>query len=101
MNWKRGLWWLWAIGSIAWIAVVVVMYNALQKIFDPMVAYKDIFPFAEMRAKGFSEEQIAAYLSRHAVLDYGRLAILPPAIFVAAMVGVWWAARKVSRPPSN
>jgi hypothetical protein len=65
-----------------------------------MVAYRDIFPFDESRAKGMSDDQIAAFLSRHAVLDYGRLAAIPPAIFLAAIVGVSWAVRKLRRPPS-
>jgi hypothetical protein len=94
MNWRRGLLLLWALGSIAWVAVVVVMYNAIQKILDPMVAYQGIFPFDEWRAKGISDDQIAAFLSKHAVFDYGRLAVLPPAIILAAMVGTWWAARR-------
>ena len=101
MNWRRGLLGLWAIGSIAWIAVVVVVYNAIQKILDPMVAYKDNFPFDEARAKGMSDDQIAAFLSKHAIFDYGRLAVLPPAIFLAAMVAVWWAVRSFRRSPPN
>ena len=101
MNWRRGLLLMWAIGSIAWIAVVVVTYNAIQKIFDPMVAYRGIFSFEEARAKGMSDDQIAAYLSKHAVFDYGILAVLPPAIFLAAMVAVWWVVRSLRRSPSN
>lgn len=99
MNWKRGLLLLWAIGSLAWIAFVIVAYDPFPKIFDPMVAYRGVFPFDETRAKGMSDDQIAAYLSRHAALDYGRLAVTPPAIFLAAIVGVWWGARKIRRPP--
>jgi hypothetical protein len=100
MSWKRALMSLWALGSIAWIAFVILIYNPIQKIFDPMVAYQGIFPFDESRAKGMSDDQIAAFLSRHAVFDYGRLAAIPPAIFLAAIVGVWWAARRLRRPPS-
>jgi hypothetical protein len=101
MNWRRGLLLLWAIGSITWIAVVVVMYNAIQKILDPMVAYQGIFPFDEWRAKGVSDDQIAAFLSKHAVIDYGKLAVLPPTIFLAAIVAMWWVFRRLRRPPSN
>jgi hypothetical protein len=101
MNWRRGLLLAWAMGSVAWIAVVIVMYNAIQKILDPMVAYKDDFPFAEARAKGMSDDQIAAFLSKHAVFDYGRLAVLPPAIVLVTMVAVWWAVRALKRSPSN
>ena len=101
MNWRRGLLLGWAIGSITWIAVVVVMYNVIQKILDPMVAYKDDFPFAEARVKGMSDDQIAAYLSTHAVFDYGRMAVLPPAILLVAMVAVWWVVRSLRRSPSN
>jgi hypothetical protein len=96
MNWRRGLV-LWAVGSIAWVGVVVVMYNPIQKILDPMTAYQGIVPFEEWRAKGISDDQIAAYLSRHAVLDYGIIAVIPPTILLAAMVGVWWAVRSFRR----
>jgi hypothetical protein len=99
MNWRRGLL-LWVIGSIAWVGVVVVMYNPIQKILDPMVAYQGIVPFEEWRAKGTSDDQIAAYLSRHAVFDYGIIAVLPPTILLAAMVGVWWAVRSFRRAKS-
>jgi hypothetical protein len=99
MNWRRGLV-LWAVGSMGWVGVVVVMYNPIQKILDPMVAYQGIVPFEEWRAKGISDDQIAAYLSRHAVLDYGTIAVIPPTILLAAMVGVWWAVRGFRRAKS-
>jgi hypothetical protein len=74
MNWRRDLLLLWAVGSIAWVWVVIATYNAIQKILDPMVAYQGVVPFEEWRAKGLSDDQIAGYLSRHAVLDYGKIA---------------------------
>jgi hypothetical protein len=101
MNWRRGLLLMWAMGSAAWIAVVVVTYNPFQKILDPMVAYQGMFPFEEARAKGMSDDQIAAYLSKHAIFDYGRLAILPPASLLVAMIAVWWMVRRLRRSPSN
>jgi hypothetical protein len=70
------------------MAFVVEMNNAIQRILDPMVAYQGIFPFDESRGKGMSDDQIATFLSKHAVFDYGRLAILPPAILLVATVGV-------------
>ena len=43
MNWRRGLFRLWAVSSIAWIAVVFVVVNPIQKIGDPIAAaaYED------------------------------------------------------------
>jgi len=101
MSWKGRLLLLWALGSMAWIAFVIVIHDPIRKILDPMVAYRGIFPFDEWRAKGISDDQIATFLSRHAVLDYGRLALLPPAIFLAVLVCVWWVARNFRRSPPS
>jgi hypothetical protein len=92
---------LWAVGSIAWVCFVIVAYNPIQKILNPMVAYQGIVAFEEWRARGLSDEQIAAYLSRHAVLDYGKITLLPPAILLVAMVVVLWAVRRVRQSPSR
>jgi hypothetical protein len=100
MNWRRGLLLAWALASIVWVGVVIAAYNPIQKILNPMVAYQGIVPFEEWRAKGLSDDQIAAYLSRHAVLDYGEIAVLPPAILLAAIIGVLWAVRRVMPSPS-
>lgn len=97
MNWKRVLLLLWAVTSIAWFGLVFVLDYPVEKIRDPMIAYKDNFPFAEARAKGLSDDQIAAYLSRHAIFDFGKLALLPPIILLAAVGGMVWAVRGSKR----
>jgi hypothetical protein len=65
----------------------------MEKILDPMVAYQGIFPFDESRAKGMSDNQIAAFLSKHAVFDRARLAILLPALLLGVMVEAGWVVR--------
>jgi hypothetical protein len=101
MNWKRVLLLLWAVTSVAWFGLVFVFDYPVEKIRDPMVAYKGIFPFAEARAKGLSDEQIAAYLSRHAIFDFGKLALLPPVVLLVAGAGMAWAAGASKRSSSN
>ena len=101
MKWRRNLLWIWSVVSIGWVGIVIAVYNPVQKIVNPMVAYQGIVPFEEWRARGLSNDQISAYLSRHAVLDYGEIAVIPPAILLAAMIGVLWAVRRVRPSPSS
>jgi hypothetical protein len=103
MNWRRGLFRLWAVSSIAWIAIVFVVVNPIQKIGDPIAAaaYEDKSKLAEARAAGYSDDEIAAYLSGRELFRFGKLAAFPPLFLLAAMGGGWWVVRGFRRSPSN
>src|SRR5690348_5462156 len=95
MNWKRRLFRLWAVSSIAWIAIVFVVVNPTRKIIDPIAvaAYEQKATLAKARAAGYSDDEIAAYLARRELFRFGKLAALPPLFLLGAIGGGWWVMR--------
>jgi len=109
MNWRRGLFRLWAILSVAWIVGTIVLTDPIQKISNPIAAYGGNYPIGSLgnrpiaawREAGFSDDEIGAYLSRRALVEFAELAALPPVLLLAAGFGGWWIARGFRAAASN
>jgi len=85
MNWRRGLFRLWVIVSVAWVAVAYILIDPIQA---PNQA-----KIAEAMRQNYSPDQITAYLSglrRDRLIDFGALAMVPPTlILIAGAIGFW------------
>jgi hypothetical protein len=96
MNWIRGLLWVWAVVSIAWIAGVFVAVDPIPKLTDPIAAYAQTYRTADARAAGYSDEEI---ITRMALMGFGEWALIPPMALLALGLGGWWVRRGFKKEP--
>ena len=109
MNWARGLFRIWIVAAVAWVAFVVFQTATHWPSgpTEPMVLTDRIFQFEQWSypefAKGaLTREQQAAYGRDATVYALTALsfAAIPPAIVLAIAAVLAWIGRGFSRDPS-